>query len=351
MKIAMLAPPWIKIPPAGYGGIEWVVYYLTNELAGRGHDVTLFASGDSVTSARLEATFPEQNGSRLGQTMFEVMHVASCLRRADEFDLIHDHSGFAAVSGASLVETPMVHTLHGPFTRDTSAFYRFFRDSAYYVAISRHQQSCCPDLQYAGVVGNPIDIDSLPLSFEGEKEDYLLAFGRICPDKGFHAAIEAARRAGRKLIIAGAVQEQCRDYFETVIMPEIDGESIQYVGEVSLTEKWNLFSKAQAFLFPIQWPEPFGLVMIEALAAGTPVIAFSGGSVPEIVIDGLTGFVVGDVDEMADRLKRLGEIDPDACRRYVRDNFSVSKITDGYLQVYDNVLSGSILASDQASAV
>jgi len=340
MKIAMLAPPWIKIPPAGYGGIEWVVHYLTEELVERGHDVSLFATGDSTTAARLEATFEEQMPDRIGQTMYDIQQVASCMRRAGEFDIIHDHSGFTGVGCAQLIDTPVVHTLHGPFSHDICGFYHNFRDAAHYVSISDYQRSCCPDLQHAGTVYNPIDISSWPFRGRDEKEDYLLAFGRLCEDKGFHTAIEVAEKTGQKLIIAGAIQHQSRDYYETVVKPHVDGEQIKFVGEVSLTEKWNLFSKAKAFLFPIQWPEPFGLVMIEAMAAGTPVIAFPEGSVPEVVSDGVTGFLVHDAEEMIKALERLDDIDPTACRQYVQDKFSVARCADGYEQVFREVASG-----------
>lgn len=338
MKIAMLAPPWIKIPPAGYGGIEWVVHYLTNELVRRGHDVTLFATGDSMTDARLESTFPKQMPDRIGETMFEVQQAAACIRRADEFDIIHDHSGFSVVAYASLLNTPVVHTLHGPFNNDICHFYQNFRNSAWYVAISDYQRSCCPDLQYAGTIYNPIDIEGWPFVPTAEKEDYLLSFGRLCADKGFHTAIEVAKRTGRQLIIAGAIQPFNRDYYETVIKPQVDGEQIKFVGEVSLTEKWNLFSRAHAFLFPIQWPEPFGLVMIEAMATGTPVIAFPEGSVPEVVEDGVTGFTVHSVDEMVAALDRLDQLDAAHIRESVQNRFSVRKCADGYEQVYEKVL-------------
>ncbi len=337
MKIAMLAPPWIKIPPAGYGGIEWVVHYLSDAMVERGHDVTLFAPGSSVTRARLVSTFPGEMPDRIGQTMYEVKQVASCFAQAAGFDVIHDHSGFAAVPFASLIETPVVHTLHGPFSVDICSFYETFRDSAHLVAISEYQRSCCPGLRYAGTVYNPIDISDWPFRNRDEKEDYLLAFGRLCAEKGFHTAIEVAKRTGNKLIIAGAVQQVYRDYYETVIRPQVDGDQIRFVGEVSLTEKWNLFSKARAFLFPIQWPEPFGLVMIEAMACGTPVLAFPEGSVPEVVSDGVTGFVVSSVEQMIDRLGKIDEIDPGACRQYVRDKFSVARAADGYEKIYADV--------------
>lgn len=338
MKIAMLAPPWIKIPPAGYGGIEWVVHYLTDELVERGHEVTLYASGDSSTRARLRSTFDRQMPDRIGETLYDIQNSANCLLDAGEFDLIHDHTGFTAVPYASLLKTPLVHTLHGPFTTDICAFYKKFRDSAHYVAISDYQRGCCPDLQYAGTVYNPIDIIGWPFVESAAKSDYLLAFGRICSDKGFHTAIEVAKRTGEKLIIAGAIQQQNRDYYETVVKPQVDGEQIKYVGEVSLTEKWKLFSQAKAFLFPIQWPEPFGLVMIEAMATGTPVIAFPEGAAPEVVEDGVTGYLVNSAEEMVAALGRIDEIDAHACRSYVQDKFSVSKCADGYVDVYEKVL-------------
>lgn len=338
MKIAMLAPPWIKIPPAGYGGIEWVVYYVTNELVIRGHEVTLFATGDSTTNADLACSFPKEMPNRIGETMLEVQHAANCIERADEFDIIQDHTGFSVVAYASLVRTPIVHTLHGPFTPETCSFYRDFKRSAWYVAISDYQRSCCPGLQYAGTVYNPLDINGWPFVPASEKEDYLLAFGRICADKGFHTAIEVAKRTGMRLIMAGALQPANRDYYETVIKPQIDGDQIQYVGETSLSEKWKLFSRARAFLFPIQWPEPFGIVMTEAMATGTPVIAFPEGSVPEVVEDGVTGFTVKTVDEMIEAVGRLDEIDAETCREHVQNKFSVAKCTDRYEQVYETVL-------------
>jgi glycosyltransferase involved in cell wall biosynthesis len=334
----MLAPAWIKIPPAGYGGIEWVVHYITDELVRRGHDVTLFATGDSVTDAKLVSTFDKEMPDRIGHSMLEAEQAATCLQRAAEFDVIHDHSGFTAVAFSSLVSTPVVHTLHGPFNEEICTFYRQFHDSAWYVAISDYQRSCCTGLNYASTVYNPIDIETWPFVPSAEKDDYLLAFGRICADKGFHTAIEVARETGSRLVIAGTVQSYYRDYFETVIKPQIDGDQISYVGEVSLSEKWKLFSRARAFLFPIQWPEPFGLVMIEAMAAGTPVIAFPEGSVPEVVQDGVTGFVVQTAAEMATAIGRLGEIDADACRDYVRSKFGVSKCVDGYEAVYESVV-------------
>ncbi|MBE0428624.1 MAG: glycosyltransferase family 4 protein [Thermoleophilia bacterium] len=344
MKIAMLAPPWIKVPPSRYGGIEWVVHYLTNRLVERGHDVTLFATGGSVTEANLASAFDSEMPDRIGHTMYDVQHAANCMRRADEFDIIHDHTSFSVVAYASLISTPVVHTLHGPFKPDICNFYRDFRDSVWYAAISDYQRSCCPELRYAGTVYNPIDINGWPYLPSGAKEDYLLAFGRLCVDKGFHTAIEVARRTGSRLIIAGAVQPSNRDYYETVIKPQVDGDQISFLGEVSVTEKWNLFSRARAFLFPIEWPEPFGLVMIEAMATGTPVIAFPEGSVPEVVEDGVTGFTVRTVNEMVAALGRLDQLDSRIIRQRVQERFSVNKCADGYEHIYEKVLQGCVPA-------
>jgi len=202
-----------------------VVHYLTEELVKRGHDVTLFATGDSTNTAKLEATFDEQMPDRIGETFYDVQHVATCLRRAGEFDIIHDHSGFAGVAFAELVDTPMVHTLHGPFTHDICRFYQEFRDSVHYVSISDYQRSCCPDLQHAGTVYNPIDVEGWPYRGREEKEDYLLAFGRLCEDKGFHTAIEVAKRTGEKLVIAGEA---------AVVMDDIELSRVAQAGSYML---------------------------------------------------------------------------------------------------------------------
>jgi glycosyltransferase involved in cell wall biosynthesis len=339
MRIAQIAPPWITVPPAGYGGTEWVVKQLCDGLVERGHDVTLFATGDSTTKARLRALYPSQMPTRIGVTAFDARHVAFAL---DEimtdggYDLVHDHSGFLVVMlSRYLTLPPILHTIHCAFDAVAYPFYEQFKSAVAYNAISTYHQSQAPaGMNWAGVVHNAIDLEQWPLT--RHKDDYLLAFGRICEDKGFHVAIEVARRTGSKLIMAGVVQEQYRPYFEARIEPELD-DQIVFEGEVSDERKRELFAHARGFLFPILWPEPFGLVMIEAMATGTPVIALRNGSVPEVVADGLTGFVVDDADAMAAAVERLPEIDPAACRRHVEQNFTIARMIDGYERAYANV--------------
>lgn len=341
MRIAQIAPPWISVPPAGYGGTEWVVQQLCDGLTARGHDVTLFATGDSDTTATLRARFPEQMPDRIGVTPFDACHVVFALDEivADGgFDLVHDHSGFLVVAFSQYLRLPpILHTVHCAFDTVAYPFYEQFAQAVHYNAISTyHQSQAPPGMRWAGIVHNGLDVASWP--FEPHKGDYLLAFGRICEDKGFHLSIEAAKRTGQRLVMAGVVQEQYRDYFEERIKPEIDDDQIVYRGEVGDGEKQELFAKAKAFLFPILWPEPFGLVMIEAMASGTPVVALRKGSVPEVVDDGVTGFVRDDLDGFVEAVGRVGEIDPRACRRAVEERFSVEHMVDRYEELYRRVL-------------
>ncbi len=337
MRIAQLAPPWIAVPPAGYGGTEWVVEQLCDGLPARGHEVVLYASGDSRTAAELRALFPRQLPELMQATSIDVCHVTFALDDivADGgFDLVHDHSGFLVPAFRRYLDLPPVlHTIHCSFNAETSPFYaRFARDVAYN-AISEYQRSQGPPgMDWAGVVHNAIAVDEWP--FVAEKDDYLLAFGRVCEAKGFHLAIEAARRTGRRLIMAGVVQEQYADYFHERVEPHVDGRQILFEGEVTLERKRELFAHAHAFVFPIVWPEPFGLVMIEALATGTPVVALRQGSVPEVVAEGRTGFVRDDLDGLVAALGHVDEIDPRECRAEVERRFSVARMLDDYEAIY-----------------
>ena len=339
MKIAQIAPPWITVPPAGYGGTEWVVQQLCDGLTAAGHDVVLYATGDSHTAAELCALFPRQMPEVMGQSAFDARHVSFAFADIEQqpFDIVHDHSGFLGIAFSRYLAPPMVHTVHCAFDATAYGFYEQFKTEVAYVGISEYQQSMGPDgMDWAGLAYNAIAVEQWP--YTPEKDDYLLAFGRVCEAKGFHHSIEAAKRLGRRLIMAGVLQDQYRDYFEAKVEPLIDGEQIVYEGEVSDERKRELFAHAHAFLFPITWPEPFGLVMIEAMACGTPVVAMRQGSVPEVVDDGVTGFVVDDLDEFVAAVGRVGEIDPAVCRRTVEERFTVRRMVADYEAIYRRVL-------------
>lgn len=339
MRIAQIAPPWIAVPPEGYGGTEWVVKHLCDGLVARGHEVHLFATGDSHTDAQLHALFPAQMPGEIGRTPYDARHVAWALDeivRDGRFDVIHDHSGFLGVAFGGGSRARMVHTVHCAFDAAAYGFYEQFRDAVGYVSISDFQRTLGPPgMRWTATVYNALPVNDWP--YRERKDDYLLAFGRICEDKGFHLAIEVARRTGRRLLMAGVVQAWYRDYFERQIAPQVDDEQIVYLGEVSDAQKRDLFAGASAFVFPILWPEPFGIVMIEAMAAGTPVIALRNGSVPEVVPEGVGGFVCDDVDAMVAAVDRLDEIEPAACRASVAERFSVEKTAADYEAVYRGV--------------
>jgi glycosyltransferase involved in cell wall biosynthesis len=340
MKIAQIAPPWIAVPPPGYGGTEWVVKHLCDGLVAGGQDVTLFATGDSQTPAKLRSLFPAQMPYRIGQTAFDARHVSWALSQIEaerDFDLIHDHSGFLAVAFSRYVRTPIIHTVHCAFDPLAYGLYEQFADAVSYVSISDFQRTLGPTrMNWVGTAYNAMPVAGWP--FTTNKDDYLLAFGRVCEDKGFHLAIDIARRTGHRLIMAGVVQDWYRSYYEERIVPEVDGKQIVFEGEVSDERKRELFLHAKGFLFPILWAEPFGLVMVEAMAAGTPVIALRNGSVDEVLEDGRTGFVCDGVDQMVDAVARLGEIDGAACRRDVEERFSVARMVADYEAFYERLI-------------
>ena len=339
MRVAILAPPWIPVPPPGYGGIEQVVALLTEELTSRGNDVTLFAAPGTHSGAEVLSPLEGAHPDEIQTSLYEVDHVASAFARIEQsepaFDLIHDHCGFAAFAFADRIDIPVLHTLHGPFTEETSAFYARHGHKAKAVALSRYQAEQAPDeLDVVAVIGNPIVVDDFP--FRADKDDYLLWIGRLTPDKGPERAIAAAREADTPLVLAGPVQPGNEDFFASEVEPQLDGESIRYIGEVG-DEKRDLYAGARGLLMPIRWPEPFGLVMTEAMACGTPVIAFPEGSAPELVAEGETGFIVADEREMAAAVPRLGEIDSARCRELARERFDVAAVAESYERAYEQV--------------
>jgi glycosyltransferase involved in cell wall biosynthesis len=340
MRIALIAPPWYTIPPSGYGGIEWVVALLADGLTDRGHDVTLFAAPGSDTRARLVSPLHEEPPSdAIGDPWYEASHIVSVYEHGDEFDILHDHTGPVGVSVGALSDCPTIHTLHGPFTEQTLMLYRRVARQHWFVAISESQRSMAPpDLRWAGVVYNGILMERYPL--REDKDDFLFFLGRADEEKAPHLAIEAARRAGRRLVMCVTTKnERERSYWAANVEP-ILGDDVEVHGECPNDQKTDLLARAAALLFPIQWDEPFGLVMTEAMACGTPVVAWRNGSVPEVVSDGETGFIVESVDEMAAAVERVGDLDPRVMRSRVEQYFSAAAMITGYERAYERALAG-----------
>jgi glycosyltransferase involved in cell wall biosynthesis len=341
MKIGMIAPPWFPLPPKGYGGIELVVHLLTEGLVARGHDVTLFASGDSETLARLSFVYSRAPSEKIAtHGHIEIIHGLEAYSRARDFDVIHDHDGLASramgVLVHRLVGTPVVATLHGPADPLTQEILSSMRHGLRFIAISEYQRGGLPELQFVATIPNAIDIEARPYS--AEKGDYLLFIGRMIADKGAHNAIEVARRLESRLILAGKLNEQAEhEYFTKMVEPFLS-DRIYFRGEVDMQTKDELYRRAKCTLFPIQWPEPFGLVMIESMAAGTPVVAFRKGSVPEVIEHGRTGFIVDNVDEMVEAVRHIDEIDPAECRRAAEERFGVGRFVEAHERAYRDLL-------------
>lgn len=342
LRIALLAPPWLAVPPAGYGGIEQVVALLADALVERGHDVELLCAPGSRSTARVVPLLDRLHPRDIGASVVEADHTARAiahLERAEldgrPFDLVHDHSGWVALAMADRIGVPVLHTIHGSFDQHAARFYAAHGHKAAITCISRAQAATRPHgLRVDAVIPNPIDVDAWPTDVP--KDDYLLWVGRICPDKGPHRAIEVARRAGARLILAGPVQRGHERYFAEHVEPHLD-ERIIHVGEVGGARKHELFAAARAFLMPITWPEPFGMVMIEAMAAGTPVIAFAHGSAPEVIEAGRSGLLVADEDGMVDALGQLDLFDPAECRASARERFSADHVAGRYEDVYRQI--------------
>lgn len=336
MKIGLVAPIWYPIPPVGYGGIELVVSLLAEGLVDKGHDVTLFASGDSKTRARLVSSCDVAPCDFIGQVYPDLFHALTAYTMAGEFDVIHDHSGVIGPSLGAFCATPVLHTLHGPATAEAKKLYNMLNFGLSFNAISNYQRSQFGDLNFVDTIYNAIDLGQYP--FSAEKEDYLLFLGRMNPEKGAHVAVDVANRLGRRLILVTKMVEPAeKEYFEARVKPLLDG-NVEIMGEIDQVTKANIFSKAACTLFPIQWPEPFGLVMIESMATGTPVVAMRQGAVPEVIADERTGYIVDTVDEMVEAVAKVETIDPLECRSYVEERFSQDRMVDGYLAAYNQIL-------------
>ena len=339
MKIAQVAPIWERVPPRKYGGIELVVHLLTEELVKRGHEVTLFATGDSITKAKLKYWYhTPPPRTLLGNPVPDLLHTGQAFLEAHNFDVIHNHAGYTGVALGSFADKPVLNTLHGVFTDINKPFYKAYKKTVYYNSISFEQRKLGPkDLNYIGNVYNAINIDSYP--YGDKKKDYFVYLSRISKSKGSDVAVDVAIRAGIKLVVAGKIDPGIDSrFFEKEVAPKIDGKQIIFKGEVSEKEKRVLFKEAKGFIFPLQWSEPFGLVMIEAMAAGTPVISFPFGSIPEVVEDGKTGFVVKDIDAMVEAIGNIDQISPAECRKRVEEKFGVKQMVDAYEELYGKIV-------------
>jgi len=337
MKIAMIAAPIERIPPNKYGGTERVVSALTEELVRRGHKVTLFASGDSKTSATLDASFPKplreaypSPGEIMKRIQTTLLHLGKAYARQDEFDIIHDHTSYFGMSFAQSCHVPVVATLHGELNQDNVAMYEKL-DKAHLVTISQSQRKLAPHLQYAATVHNGLDMQHYP--FGNEHRGYLLAVGRFTPEKGIHNAITIAKKLGMSLIIAAKLEDQYKEYFTTKIKPFLN-DKIRWVGEVNEKQRNALMSRARCFLHPLEWAEPFGLTLIEAMACGTPVVAFKKGSMMEIIQDGKNGYLANNIAEMIRAIRNIDKIDRKYCRNYVLQKFSAKRMAQAYEAVY-----------------
>jgi glycosyltransferase involved in cell wall biosynthesis len=334
LHVAMIAPPWYDIPPQGYGGIEAVTADLVAGLVRRGHRVTLIGAGAGVDLR----TYDEPPSERIGEPTPEVLHAAKAERFLADLcvDVVHDHSLAGPLAAASR-SSPTIVTCHGEVTGELGDYYRALGGCVSLVAISWAQRAHAPDLNWIGRVHNAVDVSTFP--FSDRKEDWVLWLGRFSPDKGAHLAIDAARAVGRRIVLAGRLTEEIETaYFEEYVRPRL-GHGAEYVGEADAALKRELLSKARCLVFPLQWEEPFGMIMIEAMACGTPVVALRKGSVPEIVLDGVTGFVRTELDELPAAIEAVGMLDPVASRAHVTRNFDVAGMAEAYERVYHRVAS------------
>ena len=338
LRIAQVAPAWYPLPPRGYGGTELVVHLLYSELRRMGHEVTVFGAEGSEGDVMMlaDAAWSHDLGGQAEAarqaTYLARVYAAMAGRR---FDVIHDHTGFeglllAIQSGLAPV---VVHTIHGELTEPMRAFYKEVAERARLCAISLSQAASAPDIKLAGIVHNAVELPTAPPGVAHER--YLIEVARITPDKGQHLAIQVAQRAGRKLILAGKVERSGEglQYFEEQVEPYLS-PTVEYYPNVAGAQKARLISRAAAGIFPLQWAEPFGLAMVECMVAGTPVLALRSGSTPELIEEGVTGFLAEDADDLVDRANRLEEIDRVRCATVARERFSPRHMAERYVAVY-----------------
>lgn len=337
MRVAIIAPPWAPIPPELYGGIEQAVDSQAQGIAAAGHEVLLFATGDSTSPVPKKWLLERAEGQRMGFTVPEIRHVLAAYQAVAGFDIIHDHTVLGPVYSETVPGAKVVTTIHGPLNEELIDIYRHVGSRVPLVAISHAQGKPAPEIPIAKVIHHGVDPSVFPVG-DGDG-GYYMFLGRMAPEKGAHRAIIAARKAGARLLLAAKCREPWeKKYYENEVAPLLT-EDIRYLGEVSHQEKLRLLGGARATLLPIRWNEPFGLVMIESLACGTPVIAYPEGAAPEVVEHGKTGFLCDGEGEMAEAMERIGEIDRRTCRQAVEGYFSVRRMAAEHIELYEQMLS------------
>jgi glycosyltransferase involved in cell wall biosynthesis len=338
LRIAMVAPPYYTVPPAGYGGVEAVMADLIDALVAGGHHITLIGAGSHGTAAQeFLTTYDVPVPGQLGEPLPEILNAARVAKALStvEVDLVHDHTVAGPLLAAGR-EVPTVVTAHGPVSGDLGRVYQELGPALHLVALSETQRAAAPDLPWVATVHNAIRVDSFP--FRADKDDFALFLGRVHPEKAPHVAIDAARAAGVPLVLAGKCSEPIeREYYRNEVEPRL-GPDIQLLGVAGPDTKRDLLSRARCLLFPICWDEPFGLVLIEAMACGTPVVALRHGAVEELLRDGVTGLVVDKDSELPDAILASSSLDPGACRREAEERFDVARMAGSYEQVYREVL-------------
>jgi len=337
MKIAMLAPISWRTPPRHYGPWEWVVSMLTEGLVKKGIDLTLYATADSLTEADLRSVVPRpwSEDPELDPKVWECLHISKVFEEADRYDLIHNNFDFLPLSYSGLVDTPVVTTIHGFSSPKIVPVFKKYNQRGHYVAISESDRH--PDIDYCATIHHGIPLELYP--YRETPERYLLFFGRIHHDKGVYESIRLAKQVDLPLVIAGIIQDQ--NYFDRYVNPYIDDNMVRYIGPIGPDEKGKVLGGALALLHLINFDEPFGLSVAESMACGTPVVAFNRGSMPELIADKETGFLVDDLDQARDALYNLKSIDRRNCRRRVEENFSIDLMVDRYIEVYKKILAGT----------
>jgi glycosyltransferase involved in cell wall biosynthesis len=334
MRIAVIAPPWLQVPPNGYGGIEHALHYLCRALLAQGHDVLLYTTGDSTCAVERAWTYDTARGTDHVSPATELRHVIDAydIVRRWEPDIVHDHTMAGPFYAERFPEITLITTNHGPFDSDLAPVYRRLASRVPIIAISHHQATTARDIPIAGVIHHGIDVDAFPVG--AGDGGHALFLGRMSPDKGVHNAIAAARAAGMPLRIAAKMREQAEfEYFNQRIKPQL-GSDIEYLGEVAGDAKLTLLAEAACLLNPIAWPEPFGMVMIEALACGTPVVATPTGAAPELIDDGTTGFLRSDIDSLKTALGHVNGLSRDACRNAATTRFSAKRMANEHIAIY-----------------